>query len=42
MAAIFDGVSRVSGIAEDERVGFSNERDSSVGIVAEEDADRHD
>lgn len=41
MAAIVVAVSRVGGVAEDEGVGFGDESDGSVGIVADEDTDGH-
>lgn len=41
MAAIVEAVSCVGGVAEDEGVGFGDESDGSVGVVADEDTDGH-
>lgn len=41
MAAIVGGISCVGGVAEDQGVGFSDESDGSVRIVADEDTDGH-
>lgn len=41
MAAIIDGVICAGDVAEDQGVGFGDESDGPVGIVADEDTDGH-
>lgn len=41
MAAIINGVSCAGDVAENESVGFGDQSDGPVGIVADEDTDGH-